>query len=180
MSVVECVGRERNVNIHIVGHYKPQHTKGHKQLCQVGKGERLPAIYTGSSEPQTPLRIPTDRHAGLSDSPKEPSWYCLPRPTYCMTVVTPTHCTVMVLVGPPTVCTCCPTHCMMPHPLMVPHPLYHAPPTSSWSWSTMGTPLISRMSSPIFRGLAMRLRGNLCMLCVLCMCVCVCVGGGGR
>ena len=34
-------------------------------------------------------------------------------------------------------------------------------PTSLWSWSTMGTPLISRISSPGLRGLATRLRGSL-------------------
>ena len=33
--------------------------------------------------------------------------------------------------------------------------------TSFWSWSTMGTPLISRISSPGLRGLPTRLRGSL-------------------
>ena len=38
--------------------------------------------------------------------------------------------------------------------------------TSFWSWSTMATPLISRISSPGLRGLPTRLRGNLCMYTV--------------
>ena len=33
--------------------------------------------------------------------------------------------------------------------------------TSVWSWSTIGTPLISRISSPIRSGLAFRYRGSL-------------------
>ena len=39
--------------------------------------------------------------------------------------------------------------------------MYIAVYTSFWSWSTMGTPLISSISSPGLRGLPTRLRGSL-------------------
>ena len=46
-----------------------------------------------------------------------------------------------------------------------------ATPTSFWSCSTIGTPLISKISSPSLSAVVERLRGSL-VRCGVCVCVC--------